>query len=351
MKPTALIAALFTASTTLPLLAQQGSATYQLVFQSNWSQATHPVQWPSNAHFSPLVGATHAPAASFWLPGNLATLGIKNMAERGQTAALSIEVQAAIAAGTAQQVLLYGALATSPGTQTIQFTVSAEFPLLTLVTMLAPSPDWFVGVHGLPLLANGDWLDQLVMPLQVYDAGTDSGVSYASPDLVTVPPMPIGAVTTASGPFQGLPGPIGTFTLQRLHGTAVHGCVSPAGSLGVAGAARIGQALSLTLHDPSGGFTNPALTAIALSGAAAVGFPCGPILPGYGLGQVALPGEVLLQSIDALATGPLWMGAPVPFPLTIPLQLNLAGQRVHLQGLLISDRIGLTRGLSVLIGS
>ena len=68
-------------------------------------------------------------------------------------------------------------------------------------------------------------------------------------------------------------------------------------------------------------------------------------------GTVGLPGEVLLQSIDALATGLLWTGAPVPFPLALPLQPSLVGQRVHLQGLLVVDRMGLTRGLSVLIGS
>ena len=346
-----LLAVLFAGCTALPLVAQQGTATYQLVFLSTWSQATHPVQFPSNAHFSPLVGATHVAATSFWQPGTLASPGIKNMAERGMTAPLSSEVQAAITAGQAQQVLLYGALGTSPGTQTITFTVAAEFPMLTLVTMLAPSPDWFVGVHGLPLFSNGDWIDNIVVPLQVYDAGTDSGISYASPDLVTSPPQPVSPVTTASGPFLGLPGPVGTFTLQRLHGTAVYGCGNPAGSLTVSGDARIGQTLNLDLHDPSGLLPTPAVSAIALSASPAVGFPCGISLPGLGLGLSGQPGEVLLQSIDALVVGPLWNGAPVTTPLSIPLQPSLVGQRFFVQGLLASDRVGVTRAVAMRIGS
>jgi hypothetical protein len=351
MHHTNLLAVLLLATTSLPLLAQQGSATYELVFQSTWSPSTHPLQFPANAHFSPLVGANHVAAANFWLPGSLASPGIKSMAELGATAPLTTELQAAVTAGNAQQVLVFGALGTSPGTQTIQFTVAAEFPLLTLVTMLAPSPDWFVGVHGVSLFGNGDWLDNLVLPLQVYDAGTDSGTTYQSANLITVPPQPVAPVTTGSGPFQGLPGPIGTFTLRRLHGTAIHGCINPLGSLGVSGFARLGQTLTLMLHDPSGAFPAPAVTAIALAAAPAAAFPCGTVLPGFGLGLSGQPGEVLLSTIDALVGGPAWNGAPVPFSLTIPAQPSLAGQRFHLQGMLAGNRIGLTSGLSLLLGN
>ena len=41
--------------------------------------------------------------------------------------------------------------------------------------MLAPRPDWFVGVDGVSLRENGSWLDSKVVELVVFDAGTDSG--------------------------------------------------------------------------------------------------------------------------------------------------------------------------------
>lgn len=54
--------------------------------------------------------------------------------------------------------------------------------------MIYPSPDWFVGVSGLELcLSNGSWIDEKVMNLYPYDAGTDSGPTYISPDQPTVP--------------------------------------------------------------------------------------------------------------------------------------------------------------------
>lgn len=82
-------------------VADPGDATYEVTFDVSWSAATHPVMFPSNAHFSGLVGGTHSPAVQFWTPGTLASLGIKRMAEWGQQTTLAGEVQAAIGAGTA----------------------------------------------------------------------------------------------------------------------------------------------------------------------------------------------------------------------------------------------------------
>lgn len=45
--------------------------------------------------------------------------------------------------------------------------------------MLDPSPDWFVGVSGLELcLANCSWIENKVLELYPWDAGTDSGPTY-----------------------------------------------------------------------------------------------------------------------------------------------------------------------------
>ena len=34
-------------------------AVYRVTFEADWSSQTHPVDFPSSAHFSPLVGMTH----------------------------------------------------------------------------------------------------------------------------------------------------------------------------------------------------------------------------------------------------------------------------------------------------
>lgn len=54
--------------------------------------------------------------------------------------------------------------------------------------MIDPSPDWIVGVSGLELcLANGSWIEEKILNLYPWDAGTDSGSTYISPDQPTHP--------------------------------------------------------------------------------------------------------------------------------------------------------------------
>lgn len=336
-----------------PLCAQHGEARYRLTFQATWSAATHPTQFPANPHFSPLVGATHGDGVTFWQSGALASPGIESMAEQGATATLVSEVQSAIALGQAHEALDFGApgaLGTSPAQLSVTFSIRAEQPRLTLVSMLAPSPDWFVGVHDLDLLQGGDWVDQLVVPLSLYDAGTDSGTSYTSANFDTQPPAPIAGVATGGGPFQNAPTVVGSFTLQRLSSTAIYGCGNAAGSLTVDGSAQLGRTLTFGLHDPVAQWAAPPVAGLALGSAPAAGFPCGPALAGFGL-VAGQPGEVLLGTLDALALGPVSNGQPVSMAVTVPNQPALVGQSLWLQGLLASTRIGLLRAAVVHIGS
>lgn len=190
------------------------TAEYQVTFESTWSQATHPVDFPANAHFSPLNGGTHTDQVSFWTPGGFASAGIRLMAEQGNTDTLSAEVQAAITLGDADQVLLGGTIPLSPGSVGMSFIVDEDFPLVTLVSMIAPSPDWFVGVSGLDLRDEGSWIPEIVVPLVAYDAGTDSGPTYISPNQPTVPAVPISELTT--GPFAE-DSLVGTFTFTLVN--------------------------------------------------------------------------------------------------------------------------------------
>lgn len=52
---------------------------------------------------------------------------------------------------------------------------------------IVPSPDWFVGVDSLDLCDGGSWREQVAVDLHPYDAGTDSGFTFSSPNFATVP--------------------------------------------------------------------------------------------------------------------------------------------------------------------
>ena len=200
-----------------PLAAAQSTATYRVTFESSWSAATHPDGFPANPHFSGLVGATHGEAASLWEAGALASPGMESMAETGSKTALRNEVETLIASGQALSVLSGGGIGLSPGSVTLDFDVDEDHALVSLVSMLAPSPDWFVGVSGLDLFSGGAWLPERTVDLAVYDAGTDSGPNYTSPNQDTNPPDPIAVLGTP--PF-ATNGTVGSFTFTLLGVTA-----------------------------------------------------------------------------------------------------------------------------------
>ena len=192
------------------------TARYRVLFNATWSAATHPNEFPSTPHFSGLIGGTHNDQVKFWETGQNATPGIKSMAETGAQRLLAGEVRDAIQRGTAEHVLAGGGIGRSPGLVSLEFEISQEFPLVTLVSMIAPSPDWFVGVRDLNLLESGDWVGSLTRELLPYDAGTDSGVSFNSPNAPTVPPQPIRRITERPLGNGRTAAPLGTFTFTRI---------------------------------------------------------------------------------------------------------------------------------------
>ena len=199
----------------VPAVAQaQSIATYRVSFEATWSEATHPVSFPPRPHFSPLVGATHNADAALWEEGALASAGIESMAETGRTSTLLAEVDLLIADGSAGTSLLGGAVSTSPGMTAMTVETSSEYPLLSLVTMIAPSPDWFVGTQSLSLRDDDGWIQVIEYELWPYDSGTDSGTTYTSPNFDTNPAEPIANIS-GEFPFTGTPS-LGRFIIRLI---------------------------------------------------------------------------------------------------------------------------------------
>ena len=194
------------------------SARYRLTFNATWSAQTHALNFPPPAHFSGLVGAVHNNTVEFWAPGQIATDGIELMAETGDGSGVLAEVGTAVANGSAANEISGGGVEASPGSVSIEFEVTRDHPLITVTTMVAPSPDWFVGVHGLSLIEGTEFVESLTVEANVYDSGTDSGPRYTSDNMDTQPPEPIGLLTSApiDAPFRnGLPS-MGQFVIQKL---------------------------------------------------------------------------------------------------------------------------------------
>jgi hypothetical protein len=195
---------------------ENNPVTYKVTFNAEWSEENHPDDFPPNPHFSGLIGASHNDQVSFWKEGELASHGIKNMAETGAKNPLNTEIGKAIIDKNAFKLISGDGINPSPGSVSLQFKVSKNYSLVTLVTMIAPSPDWFVGVDSISLYENGSFVDEKTVVLYAYDAGTDSGTMYTSPDDPTDPPVPIFKIEGYPFFYEDELVPLGTFTFTKV---------------------------------------------------------------------------------------------------------------------------------------
>lgn len=193
-----------------------GSALYRVTFEATWSATTH-ANFPAGAHFSPLIGLSHRADAHVIQAGQLASLGIKNVAEIGNNAALRSEINA-LRESNAALGLLNGHITTaSPGSLTDTLRLDATHPLASVLTMIAPSPDWLAVLEGENLLVNGQWAAHRTVPARAYDAGTDSGPTFTAPNQPTTPAEAIRQLLLPPATGSAPDGPaLGVWHLERL---------------------------------------------------------------------------------------------------------------------------------------
>ena len=83
--------------------------------------------------------------------------------------------------------------------------------------MIAPSPDWFVGVHGLSLIENGEWVaEKTVTLLTPTTPAPTAGRPSARPNADTMPREPICRLEGFPVESGGTVAPFGTFTFVRV---------------------------------------------------------------------------------------------------------------------------------------
>lgn len=179
------------------------SAVYEVTFTGTWSE-NDATSFPSSAHFTELVGATHATGAQFWEVGGLASQGIEEVAETGALFSFSSEVNSAQRNGVSGSMVTFESLFSLPGESSTQrIEANENHPYITLISMIAPSPDWFVGVSNVPLQSNGQWRSVISIDLLPYDAGTEDGDEFSLANPETTPKQAI--TPLEQSPFFGRP--------------------------------------------------------------------------------------------------------------------------------------------------
>lgn len=124
-----------------------------------------------------------------------------------------------------------------------------------------------------------------------------------------------------------------------------YGCgVNPAGSLTTGGRPALGTTMTLGVDNPLGTQAIGALAFLVLALQPDPAFPCGTVVPGYGMAGAGAAGEVLVLLGGGVSTvfGGFWggVGNAAPFTLALPPQTALAGTRLWAQGLLLDPNPG-----------
>ena len=192
------------------------SARYNLTFTGTWSAQTHPNEFPASAHFSGLIGMTHNENVMLFSKGELASDGIKNMAETGGKNPLEMEIQSFISNGTGSILISGGGINSSPGDVNLEFNIVSTHSFVSVVSMLAPSPDWFIAVSNINLIENNEWVTSKTINVDIYDSGTDDGSTFRSPDFPTLPPLPIVNITTPPLAVNNVVVPLGSITFTKI---------------------------------------------------------------------------------------------------------------------------------------
>ena len=209
-----LAAFLSTASVCAAVSAEQ--VTYRVTVEGAWTATSHPHEYPADAHFSWLIGATHDEGYRLFETGSFATPGLEALAEQGELSPYDAEIQAAIDQGNAGTAFQARPVERMPGNTVFEIAVDERRPLVSLVTMIAPSPDWFTGVADVRLLENGQWIAEKTLALEAWDAGTDSGATFTSPDADTMPRTEVGRTAGLHFAADGKSIPVGAVTFKRL---------------------------------------------------------------------------------------------------------------------------------------
>ncbi len=163
-------------------------ARYLITVTGKWTSPAFGI--PTNAHYTTFVGMVHNDKTVLWKDGSLASPGIELLAEIGNGTTLLNEINGNIAAGNTSALLLF-LPPDLTGTITTNAYCNNNFAHISFAAMLAPTPDWFVGVSDLNLYPNNKWVTDTTIQLYAYDAGTEDGDRFDMNNLPTSPQQTI----------------------------------------------------------------------------------------------------------------------------------------------------------------
>jgi hypothetical protein len=169
-------------------IGEEGEVRYRVKIESLWTSSSHPTgpSFPSNPHFSPPVSVIHDGTKFFWKRGENATKGVESLAETGAVGTIFSEISSNLGKGVLNAESAGGFNAS--GGASFEISAKNGFSHYSFASMIAPSPDWFIGISNLNLQDDqGKWHSKIVCSLIGYDAGTETADAFTTGGSPTSP--------------------------------------------------------------------------------------------------------------------------------------------------------------------
>ncbi len=183
------------APTAAPTAPIDSTASYTVTVTGTWKNPEHTI--PNNYHFTQFIGLVHSKNAGFYTYGNLASKGVEDVAEVGNSVVLKNEMNVLVEAGNAIAPF-YITIQGITGSASTSLVANIKSSYITFESMIAPSPDWFAGIDNYNLIQNGKWVTDITVPVFGYDAGTEDGDVFGYNNPATTPQQPISLMTPAN---------------------------------------------------------------------------------------------------------------------------------------------------------
>ena len=192
-------------------------ALYKITFISLWNAKDHS-GFPSNAHFSPIVALNHNNSYELYSVGGFASSGFEKMAEIGSTPTLLEEIRKAQQKGVVENVTTTKPLFPRRDGDRLHFKieVSSEFSMISFATMIAPSPDWIVGVDSFNTKVMGKFIKDTKLKLYAINAGTEEGDRPGNYSISNPPSQPHKPISSLRG-VKGFKRPYATVIIHKMN--------------------------------------------------------------------------------------------------------------------------------------
>lgn len=206
----------------MPFRGCKGEAKYMVSFRNFMTEGRYGPNVPSLV-FSPVTGVSHSNRVSLLTVRGYADEGTANIAKTGDNTVFLNNAEALKnLTGYVLSTDSSGGLTFPESSGRVKLTVDCMRPFVTVLAMIAPSPDWLVQVSNMNLYntRSRSFVKRLDGNLIAYDAGVDSGSDFTDPgnatlDIPTEPPLNIAPLSEdETDPFGGRI--VGRYIIRRV---------------------------------------------------------------------------------------------------------------------------------------